>query len=238
LIKHQSLTLIQNFVLMKISNIIVLGALMAAPLQAATFIVSDTVAGTIPDGSSSGIARLLNVSAPGETITDVEVDLSLAAFGGDSAFLGDLYIYLSHGSELSVLLNRPGRTTTATAGYGDDQPVNVTLATSGASDIHNYRLALGGSATTPLTGPLTGTWQADGRAVDPSTVLDTSPRTAGLDVFIGDAASGAWNLFAADLSTGAQHQITGWTLRITTVPEPSSAMLLLAVTPLLMRRRR
>ena len=138
-----------------------------------------------------------------------------------------------------MLLNRAGRTTGAPGGYSDDQSINVTFSLSATNDIHNYRLVLNGSQTTPLTTALSGNWKADGRRTDPSGVLDTDARTADLDVFNGTAASGAWNLFAADVSTGAVHELTGWTLRVTTVPEPSSTLLFVTASSLsLLHRRR
>ena len=213
--------------------------LTLSSVHAATIIASDTSANAIPDGSSSGLARQLFVNAPGETITGVEVDLSVSAISTNVAFLGDLYFYLSHGSESVVLLNRPGRTTSSPSGYSDDQSVNLTFSLSAVNDIHNYRLVLNGSQTTPLTTALSGNWKADGRTTDPSSVLETDTRTSDLDIFNGTAASGAWNLFAADVSTGAVHELTGWTLRVTTVPEPSSALFFVSASSLsLLQRRR
>lgn len=214
-------------------------SLALSSAHGASFVVTDTVTSVIPDGSSSGLTRQLTVNAPGESITSLQVNLSLAAVSGDAAFLGDLFIYLSHGSDLAVLMNRPGRLATSSAGYGDNQSLNVTFADSAVGDIHNYRLVLNGSHATPLTGPLTGNWQPDGRATDPATVLNTDARTATFSNFTGDAASGVWSLFAADLSTGATHQITSWTLTINTVPEPSTAALLLPLgLAAVLRRKR
>lgn len=206
--------------------------------SAAVITVTDSAITAIPDGNSAGVVRSLSVNAPGEVIISAEVDLNLSGVAGNSSFLGDLYIYLSNGTDLAVLTNRAGRRAGAPAGYGDDQPATVTFSTAGAADFHNYRLTVTGSHTTPLTGPLTGIWQADGRAVDPLVVLDTTPRTAGLDVFSGDDASGTWRLFAADLSSGMSHQINGWTLRLNTIPEPGSAVLLFSALAAAARRRR
>lgn len=206
--------------------------------HAASIIVSDAATSIIPDGSSLGLARQLVIIAPGENIVSLEVDLLISAASGGPAFLGDLYVYLSHGSDLVVLFNRAGRTATAPVGYSDNQSVNVTFTDSAANDIHSYRIPVTGNSGTPLSGPLTGNWQPDDRAVDPSTVLDTSPRATGFGVFTGDTASGNWNLFAADLSTGASHQITGWTVRLTTVPEPSSALLFVSTAAIFGLRRR
>ena len=215
--------------------LLLLATLSSAPAAVLSF--PDVANATIPDGDSSGVVRSISVNAPGENILGVEVDIRISAAALHEPFLGDLYFYLSNGTSLSVLANRPGRRAGAPAGYSDNQPVNVTFSTVGA-DFHNYRVTVGGSHTAPLIAPLTGTWQADGRAVDPALVLDTSARTAGLDLFTGQVATGTWRLFAADLSTGAVHVLESWTLRLTTIPEPGSAALFLAGTLLCLPRRR
>jgi subtilisin-like proprotein convertase family protein len=215
-----------------------LAILSASSAAAATITLTDGVVSTIPDGSSSGIARNLTVSGSGEFVATAEVDLNLSAAPASSAFLGDLYIYLTNGTFLSVLTNRAGRSATAPAGYGDNQPVTVTFSAAGANDFHTYRIPVTGSATTALSGPLTGTWQPDGRTTDPAVVLNTDPRPAGLNVFTGVPADGTWSLFAADLSTGAVHQINSWTLRLQTVPEPGTAGLAGAAAVFLLARRR
>jgi hypothetical protein len=214
--------------------------LSAGYATAAVITVSDSATTAIPDGHSSGVVRSLTVLAPGETVLGAEVDVNISAIQGDSAFLGDLYLYLSNGTHLSVLANRAGRRAGAPAGYSDNQSMTVTFSTAGAADFHDYRVTASGAHSTPLSGPLTGIWQPDGRTDDPAVVLDTSPRPAGLGVFAGDAASGTWTLFAADLSSGAVHQINGWTLRLTTpdIPEPGSVALLLSSLIVAGRRRR
>jgi subtilisin-like proprotein convertase family protein len=217
---------------------LILAFFCASTAPAATIVVTDSTVSTIPDGSSSGVARSLSVSAGGQAVASVEVDLNLSAAGG-TAFLGDLYVYLTDGTHLSVLADRPGRRVGAPAGYSDNQSMTVTFSGAGANDFHNYRIPLTGSNTTPISGPLTGIWQADGRATDPGLVLETDARSAQLSVFNGVPADGTWSLFAADLSTGAVHQINSWTLRIQTIPEPAtSAVAGLAALTLLMRRRR
>ena len=216
--------------------LLLLASLGSASAAVLTF--TDSTPGIIPDGSSSGLARSLVVNEPGQIIVSAEVDINIGAVSVNSLFLGDLYLYLSNGTDLAILANRPGRRPGAPAGYDDNQPVTVTFSTSGAADFHNYRIPLTGSHAIAIDLPLTGTWQPDGRAVDPAVSLDTSPRTAGLDLFNGDPATGTWSLFAADLSTGGLHQLNTWTLRLNIIPEPGSALLLFSALTLTARRRR
>jgi len=216
-------------------------ALLAATVPGATAAVwtaSDNTVSAIPDGSSSGLARSLVINAGSETIISVEVGLNLSATSGGTAFLGDLYVYVTNGTDVAVLANRPGRRAGFPAGYSDNQIVTVTFSPVAGSDFHDYRLTETGSHNTALSGPLTGLWQADGRFTDPATVLDTDARTNGLGVFTGDAATGTWSLFAADLSSGATHQINSWSLTITAIPEPgTTALAALALAGMARRRR-
>jgi subtilisin-like proprotein convertase family protein len=205
---------------------------------AATIFLTDNVLEDIPDGSSSGLARAFAVSAALETITALEVNLQIGATAGGDAFLGDLYVYLTNGTDLAVLLNRPGRSATAPAGYSDNQSLNVTFTNTAVEDIHNYRLSVTGSASNPLAAALGGTWLADGRSSDPASVLDTDTPSARLNIFNGSAASHDWSLYVADLSGGGTHQLVSWSIKLTTVPEPSSLFLSVCALPLLLRRRR
>jgi hypothetical protein len=220
---------------MKSTLLLLTATLSTAPAAVLSF--TDAAGAAIPDGDSAGLLRTIDVNAPGENILGVEVDLRISPGQQQPAFLGDLYLYLSNGTSLAVLANRAGRRDGVPAGYNDSQTMNVTFSTTGA-DIHNYRVTLNGSHNSALTGPLTGIWQADARAVDPSLVLDTSLRTAGLDLFAGQPSTGTWRLFAADISSGAVHQLDSWTLRLTTIPEPGSSVTLLLAGALLCRPRR
>ena len=205
---------------------------------AATLLLTDNILGTIPDGSSSGLARTIAVSAGLETITAVAVNLQIRATPGEDAFLGDLHVYLTNGTDLAVLVNRPGRTATALAGYDDNQSLNVTFTTTAVGDFHSYRLGTTGSASNPLLAALSGPWLADGRTSDPANVLDTDSPLARLDVFNGGTASHDWSLFVADLSGGGMHQLVTWSIELTTIPEPSSLLLSIGTLSLLLRRRR
>jgi subtilisin-like proprotein convertase family protein len=182
----------------------------------------------IPDGSSVGVADIQNVNSVIYQITSVTVSLNLS--GG---FNGDYYIYLTHGPGFTVLLNRVGRTTSNDFGYADsgfDATFND-AAVNG--DIHRYQ------ETATLNGAnLIGTWAPDGRNVDPSLSLDTTPRNARLDTFNGMSAAGTWSIFAADLSQGSIGTLNSWNLTITGLPEPTTAGCLIAASAFLCRRRR
>ncbi len=176
----------------------------------------------IPDGSSSGVISALNVSGLPPELTGIRVRLTLAP-GIGGGFAGDLFVTLQHGNGLSVLLNRPGSSADRPFGYGDSQTFEVSLRDLASHDIHDYRLPITGSAVVPLSTPLTGEWQPDGRPGDPGVNPWASPRTAMLDVFEGTDPNGTWTLFLSDLSVGGAYELKTWSLEITAVPEPEWA---------------
>lgn len=190
-------------------------------LHAAVVIYSQTVGASIPDDTATGLFREIAVAELG-VINSVEISLNVTAVSGSQAFLGDLYVYLRHESALSVLLNRPGRRPGESLGYDDNQPLAVTFQDTASANIHSYRLTLFGDERQPLSSPLTGVWQPDGRTTDPDSVLASDPSLAPLSVFGGLPSEGTWRLFAADLSSGAGHQLDSWSLKVdfTPVPEP------------------
>lgn len=177
--------------------------------------------GQVPDNSTVGFATTANASGYQPTITAVSVTLNIT--GG---FNGDLYAYLSHGGVLLPLLNRVG-----VSGTGDGNDVgyletglNLTLDPAAANDVHFYRdysPAYNGS------GQLTGTWQPDGRSIDPASdraLFDSAGRLT-FASFNGLDPNGMWTLFIADLSPGGQSELAGWALSVTAVPEPVNAAL-------------
>jgi subtilisin-like proprotein convertase family protein len=168
----------------------------------------------VPDGNASGLHDVRSLSSSIAQLTSVKVNLKV-----NGEFNGDLYGYLRHSSGFSVLLNRPGRTATNSAGY-DDSGLNVTFASGAANgDIHTYR-----GVTTPAAGSaLTGTWEPDGRAVDPAVVTDASARTALLSSFNGLGASGDWTLYLVDLESGGTNQLREWGLELTGSAAPAIA---------------
>lgn len=164
----------------------------------------------IPDGNAAGVSDVRSINSAITYITGVKVRLRV-----NGEFNGDLYAYLVHSNGFSVLLNRPGRTGTDSAGY-DDAGLDITLDDSASADIHTYRLT-----APPAPGvALTGTWMPDARNVDPGAVLDSSPRTAPLSAFNQRNAGGGWTLFLADLESGGTNMLASWELELTGLGTP------------------
>jgi hypothetical protein len=157
----------------------------------------------IPDNDHSGVAFALDFSATGLRITDISVSIFIT--GG---WNGDLYAYLSHGSDYAILLNRVGAVSNGADGYSASG-LNILLQPEtthpGIADIHTTQ-----NPEAPPTG-----YAADGRIdySDPS-----RPQT--LDVFPDRDPNGSWTLFFADLSPVFGSTLNGWNLDITAVPEP------------------
>jgi subtilisin-like proprotein convertase family protein len=196
-----------------------LGLRTEAALYTYTFNSGFANGGAVPDGNVNGWSdtrTISDITIPDPYITDVNVRLNIS--GG---YNGDLYVYLTHDSGFSVLLNRVGRTSGNSFGY-PDSGFNVTFSDSGdpAADVHNYR-----DIVNPNGGTLTGTWAPDARNVDPALVLDTSTRSAFLSTFNNLDPNGSWTLFVADLSSGEISTVGEWGLDITAVPEPTSIAL-------------
>jgi len=173
----------------------------------------------IPDDNPTGVSSTIDVEGLGPQLDDITLNLDIA--GG---FNGDLYAYLSHGSTgFAVLLNRVGKTTSNPFGYSD-QGFHVILSDAASLDIHNY----GGNGGLPLM----GTWQPDGRNIDPQQVLDTTPRTATFSSFLGSDPNGLWTLVVADFAVGGgQAVLQSWAMNLTpaTVPEPGAGQLFLTM---------
>jgi subtilisin-like proprotein convertase family protein len=166
----------------------------------------------IPDNDATGVAYGLNFGTVGLHISDIKVSLNIS--GG---WNGDLYAYLSHGSEYAVLLNRVGATTSGSDGYGTSG-LNILLEPvtthAGIADIHTVQ--------NPASSPTP--YAVDGRTV----YYDDASRTQTLDVFLsggGVDPNGDWTLFFADRAAVSTATLTGWSLEITAVPEPVNVAL-------------
>lgn len=197
----------------------------AAATAATTYSNTWSVSTEIPDNDDAGYSNRQTVSAPGlDYIQSITVNLTF--IGG---WNGDLYAYLVHDSGFAVLLNRAGRSLAATDGSAT-VGMNITFDDSALFDIHT---------AIPLSGgTVTGTYQSDGRNIDPLTVLDTDARTATLASFNNLNGNGIWTIFVADQSAGDTSTLQSWGLTITAVPEPSTGLLLVSASFVLLRRRR
>ena len=186
----------------------------------------------IPDNNLSGMSRTVTVSGY-ELQAPYVVTVSLKIVGTNfGAWNGDYYADLRHIStdgtmtQLAVLLNRVGRSSSLGSGYSDNG-MDITLADSAASDIHEYRLGFPGGTSNPIGAMLTGTWQADRREANPLSVLDSSLRTTTLNGLGTGNPNGTWTLFIADAKAGGTGQLTDWSVKMEVVPEPSSVSLLI-----------
>jgi len=187
------------------------------------YTASSSPAQVIPDNNPSGVAYALDFSGAHQ-IVSVSVDLNIS--GG---YNGDLYAYLSHGSQTLVLLDRVGVGTGSGAQYNfgySGSSLVVTLADSGGN-IHNY----GG-------GTPSGTYMADGQSTSPFASAGSFSATGGSATFAstftsGSDPNGGWTLFFADLSSGGLSTLNSFNVNISAVPEPVTLALGLFVTMLL-----
>jgi hypothetical protein len=87
------------------------------------------------------------------------------------------------------------------------------------NDIHGYNGTSGGA----------GGWAVDGRTADPRFVVSGDPRTTSLANFRGQGVEGTWDLFFADLNSGGEAHLNGWSLEFQTdlqaVPEPGTGFM-------------
>lgn len=178
----------------------------------------------VPDNSAVGASNTLAIVTTGLTTIE-SVVVSVRFEGG---WNGDLYAYLVHNGELAILLNRPGRSLGNDPGTGSTNLIAL-FDDLAAGDVHT---------ALPDTGNAAGVFQPDGRLIDPLQSLDTTPRTNFLAGFKGMDVNGDWTLFIADQGAGDTATLTGWTLSVTVVPEPSVGMLAGLATLLALRRRR
>ena len=202
-------------------------ALLAPLARANTLTLSSSPGLAIPDGDLNGVADTISVSTPITSITSLTLTLNIQ--GG---FDGDYYSYLTDGSGFAVLLNRIGRTSSNPFGSANSG-LSVTFSdTAPNGDIH-----LAGAGT----GTLTGTWQPDGRNVNPTAAVDTDSRTATLGSFTGLNPNGLWTLYVVDASSVGVGTFEDWSLTIngsgpgTSIPDGgrSSVLLALAMIPLI-----
>lgn len=186
---------------------------MGLPLALATTVEQHSFPGLelpIPDGNGSGLSSVQTISSRIISLSSLRLKLRVSG-----EFNGDLYGYLRHvqngTTRFCVLLNRVGRTADNPSG-SPDSGFDVTFEDTAANgNIHVYRTVV----TPPAGSPLTGTWQPDGRNIDPAEVLDSTPITTGLSSFNGTDPNGEWTLFLADIASGGTHVLERWDLEFT-----------------------
>jgi subtilisin-like proprotein convertase family protein len=171
----------------------------------------------IPDGNPNGVSSTIAVSGAGSSLVDITVNLNVS--GG---YNGDLYAYLSYNGMAVTLLNRVGEgTINGGTSFGSSGTGFIVTLTSSGPDVH-WANAGGGV--------LTGTFQADGRAISPLSPPSSfnADGTATLDgTFQNLDPNGTWTLFFGDISSGGgTATLDSWSLGITTVPEPMNQALI------------
>jgi len=220
-------------------------ALVNAPAAIVTYDWNNGFAdsGLVP-GDGSGWWDIRTPSGLTGTIVGLQIRLNLTENPIEENN-GDLYAYLSHGSTLVVLLNRVGRTALNEDGYLDGG-FNVTLTDTAATDVHSY----GGNGGNPVT----GSYQPDGRNLDPTSsaaVFDAAIRQNGghpLALFTGLDPNGNWTLFLSDYGAIGQSTLASWGMTLdldeppsTAAPEPNqlamAAMVTLAGAGFALRQR-
>lgn len=177
----------------------------------------------ITDNDASGVAFSFSLSDPAVSITALTVTLNVS--GG---YNGDLYAYLSHGAGFAVLLNRvgvgastPGSTESGYANAG----FSVTFNAGASANVHFYQ---NNSPSYNGSGQLTGTWQPDGRGIDPESATSAfdASGTANFSAFNGLNPNGSWTLLIADVSAGSISTLNDFTVSVSAVvPEPVTVAL-------------
>lgn len=198
-----------------------LGLAIQSTTVAQAIILSQSPSVMVPDNDTVGVLSRAEILGATGVIGEVSLTLELVGDATEGGYNGDLYAYLRHGTGFAVLLNRPGRRVGSLGGYGDDG-MSLTFSDTASSDIHDYRVALGGAHEVALSGPLAGSWRPDGRDVDPLLTVDYGSvgRMATFSSFQGLSPNGDWDLHVFDLASGGQVELRSWSLVYTAVPEP------------------
>jgi len=186
--------------------VVTMGVILASnvPTQAALaltdFSTSDGITYTgsgsgsqiIPDNTPVGAGYSINFAASGLNISDISITLNLT--GG---YNGDIYAYLSHGSQIAVLFNQ-------ITGAANSSGFDITLVEGTGNSVQ--------TATGTAGQVLLGT---------------TFTASQDLSVLNNSDPNGAWTLFFADLSPGDTSTLNSFNVNITTsaVPEPVNVAL-------------
>lgn len=224
-----------------ITGAVAWAAALAAPaLHAATqtfTFTSPPLPLEIPDDAGVTTTDSRTITSDIKQIDDISVSLTLVGSDGAGGFgkmwNGDLFLQLNYGSAYSILINRAGQTGPGDGGDSGDG-IDVSLKDSNATDIHVSNVD---------SGLLSGSWQPDGRDVDPTAVVTGDPRTKLLDQFLTLDPNGQWDLILSDQGAGQFMRVQQWSLTITgQIPEVSTwaagGFLALTLAGLVWRRRK
>lgn len=204
-----------------------LAAVPAASGQMTTNIAFNNINLAIPANNQFGVQNSQNITGVSGSIINIQLSLDIAGTGY-GAFNGNYYAELLNGAGgFAVLLNRTGLSSANSFGYSDNG-FNVMFSDTAAQDIHFYQNF---SDDFNVSGQLTGSWQPDGENISPisnPSAFDNAQQnqTAMLSSFDGDNPNDTWTLFVADLSQGDSAEVVGWSLDITTAPEPNTTSFL------------
>ena len=151
---------------------------------------------TIYDGNPAYvIGNTMTLSSLGSSLTGLTVTLNVS--GGNNS---GLYAYLVHGGTTVTLMNQPGVGVNGFGAYGAG--MNLTLQDGYAAN--------GSIQNTTSSAGLSGTYNA----------------ASSLAGFNPVDPNGMWTLYFADtIAGGGDATLNGWSLNITTVPEPVNVAL-------------
>jgi hypothetical protein len=171
-----------------------------------SYTATSTDSASIPDYPDTGVAYSLHFN-DSYFNNIIAISVTFTTTGG---WNGDIYAYLSHGDGIAYLLNRVGASSGDADGYNTSGFNNITLSSSGTTDIHGV--------PTPTTAH--GAYEADGRVA----YTDTA-RPDTLNVFGGANPNGDWTLYFGDEASGNTSTLTSWHVDLTAVPEPVNVAL-------------
>jgi|GEM_PF-1467071 len=189
-------------------------------------IATFTWEGSVEFGERTWVAVPLQVASPGEwEFNQIQsISVSLTITGGRNS--GIAVRLQAPTGQYIYLINRPG------VGYGrlpNDSGFVVMITDSATYDIHLYHQY---SYSTDQYGRVLGSWQPDGRDVDPATgkgdAYKSATRTALNDIFRGVTAVGTWYLYIGDWHPGGgSPRLERWVMEIEPIPEPTTTTIFL-----------
>jgi hypothetical protein len=224
-------------------------SLKSLAAASALLLAAGTASADVFNGTGGDIPDLIAAGNPGVLTTNINVP---AGFGTVTSF-NSISLNFGTGTTTSPRQHTWGGDLAAilTAPNGDNAHVFVrvggTSSTAlgdssdwgGAYTFTNIGPSFAAAATTAGVGSIiaNGSYgRFTNATVAPRPTVDTDDFT----VFHGDDGGGTWTLTIQDWTGGDTGSITGWSIDITSIPEPASMGMLagVAALPLLRRRRK